>query len=54
MKNRVNNENTKFVKEKKDLEKKLLPIKEAKLDTQQRRDNLQNRLDLISLDVSTI
>jgi hypothetical protein len=33
MKNRVNNENTKFVKEKKDLEKKILPIKEAKLDT---------------------
>ena len=50
----MNAENSKFVKEKKDLEKQLQPIKENKLDVQQRRDNLQNRLNLISSDSATI
>ena len=50
----MNAENSKFVKEKKDLEKQLQPIKENKLDVQQKRDNLQNRLNLISSDSATI
>lgn len=32
IKNRVNNENSKLVKEKKEIEKRLQPIKEKKLD----------------------
>lgn len=42
------------MKEKKDMEKILNPIKETKLDVQQHRDNLHSRLSLISLDAESV